>query len=162
MGMRRHYIDFSDAYFRMVSSNIKSGNYRLIGKGSGRAVYDLDNGQVVKAAKNIRGIAQNFEEHKIARIDHSNLFARVYDVSNDYRYLVMDKADHIKDISSVWDYFGVGSNNELFQVGRLRDISDKYNLLIWDFGRAVNWGEIDGKPMIIDYGFTRLVRRKYY
>jgi hypothetical protein len=74
----------------------------------------------------------------------------------------MDKADSIGDISFVWDYFGVSSNKELFQVCRLRNISERYNLLIGDFGRAVNWGVIGSKPVIIDYGFTRRVRRKYY
>jgi hypothetical protein len=160
--MKRMNVNFSDAYFKMISSNIKKGLFRQIGKGSGRAVYDLGNGQVVKVAKNNKGIAQNIEEYRVSRIDRSMLFARIYDISDDYRYLIMDKADSIGDISFVWDYFGVSSNKELFQVCRLRNISERYNLLIGDFGRAVNWGVIGSKPVIIDYGFTRRVRRKYY
>lgn len=160
--MKRYDYDFTDAYFRMIQSNLKRGEYSFIGKGSGRVVYDLGNGQVVKVAKNIKGLAQNIEEYKISLVDDSNLFARVYDLSDDYSFLIMDRAEHIEDISFVWDYFHVGSNEELVQVGRLRDLSEKYNLMIWDLSRAVNWGEIDGRPKIIDYGFTRQVRRRYY
>lgn len=161
--MKRNYAnDFSGAYFRMVSSNMKKGIYPLIGKGSGRIVYDLENGQIIKAAKNKKGFAQNFEEYRIAFMNHTDLLARVYDVSEDYRYLVMDKAEPIDNISTVWDHFGVSSNEELFQACGLRDISEQYNLMIWDFGRPANWGIIESKPMIIDYGFTRRVRRKYY
>ncbi len=160
--MRRYYDDFEDAYFRQISININRGKYRYIGKGSGRIVYDMGNGLVIKAAKNRKGIAQNMEEYRISLVDDSGLFARVLTVSNDYRFLIMDKAERIKDISYVWKCFRVRSNNELYQVSEIRDLSEKYNLLIWDFGRAVNWGQIDGRPMIIDYGFTRQVRRRYY
>jgi hypothetical protein len=153
---------YNDATFSRIASNINRGGYRFIGKGSGRVVFDLGNGKVVKAAKNIKGIAQNMEEYRIALTDDSGLFARIWDVSEDYRFLIMDKAERIRDISHVWDYFGVGSNSGLYQVKKLRDVTEKYNLLINDFGRVVNWGEIGGRPMIIDYGFTRQVRRRYY
>ena len=160
--MNRYQGNYEDAYFRRIASNISKGGYRFIGKGSGRVVFDLGNGKVVKAARNIKGIAQNFEEFRIAIADDSSLFARVWDVSEDYRFLIMDKAERIRDISQIWDYFRVGSNSELYQVQRIRDVAEKYNLLINDFGRAVNWGEIGGRPMIIDYGFTRQVRKRYY
>lgn len=160
--MNQYQDDYGNAYFRRIASKISKGGYRYIGKGSGRVVFDLGNGKVVKAAKNIKGIAQNYEEFRIAIADDSGLLARVWDVSEDYRYLIMDKADRIRDISLVWDYFHVNNNNELFHVMKLQMVSEKYNLLIPDFGRAVNWGLIGGRPMIIDYGFTRQVRRRFY
>ncbi|HVI41017.1 MAG TPA: hypothetical protein VM577_10175 [Anaerovoracaceae bacterium] len=160
--MERHYSEIRDAYFEQISLNISRGYYRYIGKGSGRAVYDLGNGKVVKAARNRKGIAQNEAEYRIALVDDSGLFAKVSAVSGDYRFLVMDKADRIKDISFVWRYFLVRSNKGLYQIQKIRDIAEKYDLLIWDLGRAVNWGRINGKPIIIDYGFTREVRREFY
>jgi hypothetical protein len=160
--MNRYQDDYGNAYFRRIASNINKGGYRYIGKGSGRVVFDLGNGKVVKAAKNIKGIAQNIEEFRIAMVDDSGLFARVWDVSEDYRYLIMDKAERIRDISHVWDYFDVNNNDGLFHVMKLQMVSEKYNLLIHDFGRVVNWGLIGGRPMIIDYGFTRQVRRRFY
>lgn len=160
--MRYGYDGFDDAYFRRISYDLAKGRYRYIGKGSGRIVYDLGNGKVVKSAKNMKGIAQNFEEYRIALTDDSGMFARVYDMSDDYRYLIMDKANGVRDISQIWRYFNVRSNNELYQLRILREISFRYDLLIRDLGRAVNWGLINGKPVIIDFGFTRDVRRKYY
>jgi len=160
--MKYEFDGFNDAYFRHISSNIARGRYRYIGKGSGRIVYDLGNGKVLKSAKNMKGIAQNIEEYRIALADNSGLFARIYDMSGDYRFLIMDKADGIRDISHVWKYFHVRSNNELYQLRILREISVRYDLLIRDLGRAVNWGLINGRPVIIDYGFTRDVRRKFY
>jgi hypothetical protein len=160
--MNRHRTDYADAYFRKIASNINRGGYRYLGKGSGRAVFDLGNGKVVKAAKNIRGIAQNFEEFRIAMSDDSGLLARIWDVSEDYRFLIMDKAERIRDMSRVWNFFRVGSNSELYQVKGIQDFAETHNLLINDFGRAANWGEIGGRPVIIDYGFTRQVRKRYY
>lgn len=159
--MNRYHGDY-DTYFKRIASKISRGGYRYIGKGSGRVVFDLGNGKVVKAARNIKGIAQNYEEFRIAMADDSGLLARIWDVSDDYRYLIMDKAERVRDMSQVWNYFSVKSNSELYQISSIRYIAEKYNLLINDFGRAVNWGEIGGRPMIIDYGFTRQVRRKYY
>lgn len=156
------YYDFGETFFRRISSDINRGRYRYLGKGSGRAVYDMGNGKVVKAAKNIKGFAQNIEEYRIALVDDSGLFADIWALSDDSHYLIMDKAERIRDISYVWDYFKVKSNDELFNLRKIRELSEKYNLLIHDFGRAANWGVIGGMPKIIDYGFTRQVRRRYY
>ena len=155
-----HYKVDSDEYFRMIAFNINNGFYKLIGEGSARSVYDLGNGRVVKVARNRRGIAQNSVEHNIDLDDNTGLFAPVRAVSEDFRYLVMDKAKDIGDISYVWNYFNVRNNRGLFQ--KIEYISSRYNLLLRDLGRAVNWGQINGRPVIIDYGFTRQVSRRFY
>ena len=154
-----HKIDQND-YFRMISYNIKNGYYKIIGKGSARSVYDLEDGRVVKVARNIKGIAQNTVEYNIDFYDDTGLFAHVRAVSDDFHYLVMDKAKGIKDISYVWNYYNVRNNRELFQ--KIGYVPSKYNLMIRDLGRAVNWGQINGRPVIIDYGFTRQVSRRFY
>jgi len=59
-------------------------------------------------------------------------------------------------------YFNVKSNRELYNVGEIRYISSEYNLLMADLYRPVNWGRINARPVIIDFGFTRRVRKKYY
>ena len=161
--MKQHYYsEIRDAYFKQMSLNISRGYYRYIGKGSGRSVYALGNGKVVKAARNMKGIAQNEAEYRISLVDDSGLFAKVSAVSDDYRFLVMDKAARIKNISFVWKYFHVRNNKELYQIQQIWDIAEKYDLLIWDLGRAANWGRINRRPIIIDYGFTRQVRRRFY
>ena len=148
--------------FDEIMLNIMRGYYRYIGSGSSRDVFDLGNGYVVKAAKNKAGIAQNKYEYKISLYDNSELLAKVIQVSTDFRFLIMQKADKINHISYVWKYFNVTNKKELFSLGELQDIKKNYNLLLGDFARKSNWGIINGRPVIIDYGFTRGVKNKYY
>lgn len=145
-----------------IITNIRRGYYKYIGSGSCRKVYDLDNGYVVKVAKNRAGIAQNKAEYTISRHDYSNLFAKVTQVSNDFKFLIMEKAEKINDISYVWDYFNVSNKRELFNIDELQKIKKDYNLILGDFGKTSSWGTINGRPVIIDYGFTINVRNKYY
>jgi len=148
--------------FEQIKSNIRDGAYKSIGSGSGRRVFDLDNGYVVKVAKNRKGIAQNEAEYQISSRSNSVLFAKVLQVSEDYRMLIMQKAEVIKHISEVWEYFNVQNNRALYYVEEIRYISSEYNLLMADLYRPVNWGKINSRPVIIDFGFTKRVRKKYY
>nr|WP_271716029.1 hypothetical protein [Anaeromicropila herbilytica] len=151
-----------DTYYNQINSNIRKGKYKLLGSGSGRRVYDLGNGYVVKVAKNRKGIAQNKTEYEISSNDPSDVFARVKAMSDDSIFLVMEKAQRLKDLSYVRQYYHVYNNRQLFQINELRDFYVYNDLLVPDLYRCVNWGMIDGKPVIIDYGFTKNVRRKYY
>lgn len=148
--------------FKQMYLDIRRGAYRCIGMGSGRIVFDLGNGYVVKVARNMKGIAQNEAEYKISLEDDSGLFGNIPAVSERFRFLIMDKADRIKDISYVWNYFNVKNNKALYQIQKLQDISSRYGLLLRDLGRSVNWGQLNGKPIIIDFGFTQEVYRRFY
>ncbi|WP_411168335.1 hypothetical protein ACH36K_14575 [Clostridium sp. MB05] len=142
--------------------NMRQGNYRYIGSGSSRNVFDLRNGYVMKVAKNRAGIAQNKTEYRISSIDSSHLFAKVIKASEDFSIVIMKKAYKINDFDEVLDYFRVRSIEELFSLRKFKNIKYKYNLLSGDLRRASSWGIINGRPIIIDYGFTRKVRQKYY
>ncbi len=146
----------------LIIDHLSNGAYPLLGSGSGRRVYDLENGTALKAARNAKGYAQNQVESIISEMDDSDLFAKVLFISPDNRYLIMEKADPVSDFSVIRDYFHVKTNRELFQLGDFQYIPHKYNLLAVDLCRPANWGFIHGRPVIIDYGFTRRVRRKYY
>lgn len=148
--------------FDKIKLNLRKGNYRYIGSGSGRLVYDLGNGYVIKVAKNRRGIAQNEVEHKIASEDRSELFAKIIKVSEDNSILVMEKAERIRRFSDILRYFAVKNSRELFQLDEINYIFPKYNLLQGDLYRLSNWGMVKDRPVIVDYGFTREVKRKYY
>ena len=136
--------------------------YRYIGSGSGRKVFDLENGYVIKVAKNMAGVAQNKVEYQISFNDNSNLFAEVIEVSRDFKFLIMKKADRINNFSHVLKYFNVSNSREFVRLKEMQTIKWKYDLLLVDLCRKSSWGIIDGIPVIIDYGFTRQVRRKYY
>lgn len=148
--------------FSQIMVNIKRGYYRYIGSGSGRKVFDLGNGYVAKMAKNRAGIAQNKAEYIISANDNSGLFAKVIEISDDFRLLIMQKANKMNNISYVWKYFNVISKRELINLKELQNIKRNYNLLLDDISRKSSWGIIDGRPVIIDYGFTREVMERYY
>lgn len=151
------FINFNDIMY-----GIRNGRYFYIGSGSSRRVYDLENGCVVKIAKNKAGIEQNRAEYYIWSEDFSGIFAEVIDVSNDYRMLIMRKAKKIKDMRIVWNYFNAEDKQEFYNSMHMQRLKNKYNLLLGDFEKTSSWGIIDGRPVIIDYGFTRYVERKYY
>lgn len=152
----------ADFNFDLINQNLSEGYYRYIGSGSGRQVYDLDNGYVVKAAKNRKGIAQNKVEYEIASIDQSNLFAKVPYASDDYSLLIMEKADKIQSFSDIFRYYNVRNYRELFQLEQIKGNLSRHNLISKDLTRSSNWGIVNNRPVIVDYGFTYSVKRKYY
>lgn len=148
--------------YDLIISNIREKKYKYIGSGSGRRVFDLDNGYVVKVAKNQKGIAQNKAEYKISSEDQTNIFAKIKYVTDDNQILVMEKAELIKDIFDVWRCFDVKNNKEFFQLEWVKNILSKHDLIFVDLCRPANWGMIGNRPVIIDYGFTSRVKKKYY
>lgn len=148
--------------FNEIMLNIKRGYYQYIGSGSGREVFDLGNGYVIKVAKNKAGIAQNKSEYKISSYDDSDLFAKVIQASDDFSLLIMQKANKISNILYVFSYFNVKSKRELMRSKELQNIRRTYNLLLDDLSRKSSWGIINERPVIIDYGFTREVAERYY
>ncbi|MDF2511720.1 MAG: hypothetical protein K0S04_1586 [Herbinix sp.] len=149
------------ASFNGLRENINKGKYPRLGAGSGRVVFDLKNGYVIKAAKNKKGIAQNKAECAIAKNDQSSMFAKIIDVSEDYHFVIMEKADHVRSISEVWRYYEVRNNRELASLESFQKICTKHDLLMSDLYRRMNWGIVKGKPVIIDYGFTKETKKLY-
>ncbi|HEX9024848.1 MAG TPA: hypothetical protein VF839_00110 [Clostridium sp.] len=148
--------------FNQIKLNITRGYYRYIGSGSGRRVFDMGNGYVIKMAKNQAGIAQNKSEYIISSNDHSDLFAKVIQASENFKLLIMQKAEKIYNISYILKYFNVKNARELFNSKELQSIARNYNLLLADLNRNSSWGTINGRPVIVDYGFTREVSERYY
>lgn len=151
------FINYNEIMYR-----IRYGQYAYIGSGSSREVYDLGNGYVVKVAKNEAGTEQNRAEYYISKDDDSGIFAKVINVSNDYSMLIMKKAKKVKNIKVVWHYFDAYDKHEFYKCRPMQKIKKRYKLLLGDFAKASSWGLIDGRPVIIDYGFTEYVQRHYY
>lgn len=148
--------------FNIIQQNISNGIYPYLGSGSGRRVFDMNNGYVIKAAKNRKGYAQNRTEDDIFHRDSSKLFAKIIDVSEDYHFLLMQKADRINNYHYLCDYFHVDNMSQLLNLPALQYVIHHYHLVSADISRLSSWGLIYGVPYIIDYGFTREVRSKYY
>lgn len=148
--------------FKELIAGIKNGSYKLLGAGSCRKVYNLNDGYVMKLAKDIRGIYQNKTENKIYLSRKSNFFAEVIAVSEDNRCLIMQKADKIRNIDTVCKFYNVKSVKSLIMLDQLiNDINDN-NLSKNDLIRHSSWGFINDVPLIIDYGLTHNIYKKYY
>ena len=116
----------------------------------------MKNGYVIVENNIKAGIAQNEVEYNISFDDNSSLFAKVIEISHDFKFLIMKKANKIYYFSDVLKYFKV-SSSQFIRLKELQTIRWNYNLLLGDLCRKSSWGIIDGKPVIIDYGFTREV-----
>lgn len=152
-----------DYDYKNIILNIKSGKHRRLGIGSSRVVYDLNDGFVVKIAKNIRGIYQNEAEYKTYLIHKSSLFAEIVAVSEDYHFLIMPKAKKIRNINTVLKYYRVKSIKSLFNQDKfiISDIHDN-DLSRNDLYRVSSWGFINNVPLLIDYGLTHSIFKKFY
>lgn len=148
--------------FSQLKIDLQAEYYERIGSGSGRWVFDLKNGNVLKLAKNRKGVAQNITEKYIWTDSKSNLLANILNVSEDFELLIMIKAEKTENMRQIREFFHVNSNMELLQLQELNDIIKKYYLLSPDLLRPTNWGFVNNRPVIIDYGFTKEVKRKYY
>lgn len=147
--------------FNAICQCILQERLPVIGIGSGRIVYDLGNGYVVKKAMNKRGLAQNKAEFRISAAGRSPLIANILSVSMDYKYLIMEKAGKILSVDMVCRYHNVGSLKELFRKKYFSEFIHNNKLLLPDLYRKSSWGIINGRPVLVDYGFTKDVR-KYY
>ncbi|WP_370773252.1 hypothetical protein [Clostridium sp.] len=141
---------------------IECGMYRYIGAGSARKVYDLNNGFVIKIARNIKGIAQNEAEFLISNDDESSLFAKVYFLSDDYKYLIMEKANGIKSEKELLNYFKIQNKKQLKSNEDIKEVHNKYNLVWADLYKFTSWGKIKDKLVLIDYGYTKEIYNKFY
>ena len=100
--------------------------------------------------------------HHISEEDNSEILARVVQASKRYNFIIMRKAKKVRTIYDIWDYFNVKNRMEFFNLPELKKLKSNYNLLLNDLNKKSSWGIIDGKPVIIDYGFTKRIKERYY
>lgn len=151
-----------DYNYQDIINKIKNGEYRLIGFGSCRRVFNMNNGYVVKLAKDIRGVEQNKTEYGIYKNSKSLFFAEIPYISEDNRLLVMARAKRIRKMRTVYFYYKVNNINSLLKVNNLYEDLKNNDLGTGDLRRASSWGFINGAPVIIDYGLTHNLFKKYY
>ena len=148
--------------FNKLIKSIRNGEYKLIGSGSCRKVYDLNNGYVIKVAKDIRGIYQNQAESRIYLSRKSDFFADVITISEDNKCLIMSKARIIKNIQTVYKYYKVKNINALVKLENFKIDISNFKLSKGDLRRPSSWGFKGDVPVLIDYGLTNSIFKKYY
>lgn len=122
----------------------------------------MNNGCVLKVAMNRRGMAQNALEQEISSVEQLGILAKVLAVSPNGRFIVMEKAQPINDFSIILAYYNVSSVNKLLEIREIRYLVEKYHLVVVDLTRLSSWGMLNGRPVVIDYGFSVEIRETYY
>lgn len=169
--------------FKKRKEYLKSNNE--IGKGTGRIVYDISDGKVIKLAKNKKGIAQNLvESNPKIQEKYSNVVATIFDFDKDGKWIIQEKAEPInmKDISMYlggenddsqaegffyWLRGFGGSDMDYFYMNipfakKCYELVNEFELDRFDVSDISSWGKINGKPVLVDYGLDKNVAKNLY
>jgi len=118
-----------------------------IGEGSGRKVYDLGNGYVLKEPYSETGFQQNETElhvYENALVVREYLCPTFKDKNN---CNIMQKVDLI----TVEEFNLIKTNSAIINV--IKYLSENFDLND-DIDHYKSWGKIDGKYVLLDYGYT--------
>jgi hypothetical protein len=151
-------------------------NYKLLNKGTGRYVYDINNEYVLKLAKNNKGIEQNKTEINISKSGkYNDITANVVEFEDNGLYLIQQKAYRLteqgfKDITGLqlqgflyylrhdrkWD----GENIKFYN--KVNSLVNEFKLDRFDITSENSWGIINNNVVIVDYGLDMNTARKLY
>lgn len=134
--------------------NIK--RLKKLGSGRDRDVYALDEDKVLKIAKNPKGLIQNTGERDLDYLKH----IKQYEAGKDY--VVMQRADKpgkattalLKPLRKFYQPDFDQHNEKLQEALINADLDDvrSFDTGYGDLKAKRNWGEIEGRPVIIDGG----------
>ena len=171
---------------RQVINIWADDKYKLLGRGSSRKAYKIDEDHVLKVATTDAGLRQNQVESHIASKFHDLPITQVHYVAPKGFYLVVDLAHqlneaHFEDRFGItwyrfsrlcmdWDYCyakDIKARNRLFNetspeaVKLIRSLL-QHGILLADLSSTSQWGDLKDTPVIIDYGFNKSVKDKFY
>ena len=131
---------------------------KKVGAGSDRIVYDIGDGNVIKIAKNARGLLQNSNETPDFYL--ADLLPEVREVGLDY--VVVEKVDinrkkanaFLKPLQKFSPKEFDDKTSDLQDAFQKLEVSEfmDYDILFGDFKRAANWGFRGEKPVLLDMG----------
>jgi len=175
--------------FPSLSKKVQYTKSKLkkIGEGSSRIVFDLEDGYVLKLAKNTKGIEQNSIEND-PELQKTNLVPVVKNSHKEDIFLISEKASPIKEkyfenISKInfKDFSEALKLNKKLDDGKIQEIPEKYkdvlendfyqdvyNLMTnfdfspGDLGRISSWGSLKNKLVLIDSGLTEDIYKNHY
>lgn len=141
-------------------------NFEYLGEGAGRIIYAIDDNYVIKLSKFHGGYLQCETENFIYDDVDENLKRYLCPVVwYQEDMLIMRRAipfarrreDKHKN---VFKLLGVSKNDILYK--NIMDIVDSYDLLYGDIKSLSSWGILDNKILLIDYGCTNKIYKKYF
>lgn len=157
-----------------------------LAKGSARVVFDF-NSSVIKIAKNQKGIEQNQVEIAIG-LTKPDCVPNLISFDDNNSWSVFEKVDTItkeefeelsqttlpklhdvlkykkdrirKNIEIDYKKEQQIQNNKL--LNELAGLIENFNLSVGDMVRISSWGKKNGKVLLIDFGLTSDIYKKYY
>lgn len=148
-------------------------NLPLVGIGSSRNVYKLNDSQVLKVARWKLGYLQNSVECETFNIyKNLNIFANIIDKSDNYLWVIQPLATPLKEddeyfklilemVSCIEESKQYFSNN-VFLNTLYKYLKNKNYKFLQDFKKHDSYGIIDGNVYIIDYGMTDEIFNNYF
>lgn len=160
--------------------------FKLIGEGTSRVVYKVDDERVLKLAKNKKGLVQN--EVEITFRNVNSVTAKIFDYDDDNLWVEMELAKKMTDNKflelngfsleemynfflmryySSFDYSDYSENlvnSDL--IKNLDELIETYGLSPRDVGHGSSWGVVlrDGEQtsVLVDFGMSKNVYYSYY
>lgn len=164
-------------------------NFTKMVSGSSRIVYLLPNGnQVLKLAKNQKGIAQNSTEsdamlqtvvtNKMLQSDPNDLWLitslATKMTKNKFLQLTKLNFDQYSQALQYWNNQFKNLKHHIIEpinyeeiintdfFSEVIDLIGNYNLTIGDLTRINSYGEVNGQAVIIDFGCTDEIHQQFY
>jgi hypothetical protein len=160
----------------LVKTGMSTSKYP---QGTARKIYPLKDNKVLKMAKNPKGIQQNLTEIEIGTDkEFSDVVSNVSKYDEKGNWLIAEKAipmteykfeellGYQADGFFYWLRFSDGElgkfyNKQTFAL-KIKKMIEKYDLDRFDVAQITSWGYIGNRVVLIDYGLTKHIARKYY
>lgn len=158
------YNEFKDVIYMDKRKLLR--NYRMVGRGSSRAVFAVSNKYVLKVPTSERGIYQGRVENKIyTNVDEYFKKYLCPIVLFENNRLLMRRAVPLKYMgfpgrSSIFNIIPWVERNEYKQD--LKILAKTYDLLYNDILNASSWGIFKGEYVLVDYGCTNSIYDAFY
>ncbi|MCT8975415.1 hypothetical protein N4T77_02270 [Clostridium sp. CX1] len=151
--------------FLMNSDEIDK-NFQYLGEGAGRIIYALDDDYVIKMSKFAGGDKQCKTEHYIYNHVQDHLKKYLCPVvwyKDDI--LIMRRAVPLakkreERKQNVFNVLGIREDNIFYK--NIQQLVQSFDLLYGDVKNLSSWGLIDNQVVLIDYGCTNKIYRKYF
>lgn len=162
--MENIYNEFEDVMY--MSKNQLLRNYKIVGRGSSRAVFAVGKSYVLKVPTSEKGIYQCRVEYKI--YTNANEYFKKYlcpiSLFQNNR-LLMRRAVPLKNMaipgsSSIFNILNHVERNEYRHD--LRILANTYDLLYNDIMSLSSWGIYNGDYVLVDYGCTNRIYDEFY
>jgi hypothetical protein len=155
--------------------------FERIGEGSSRIAYTRQGDDtVIKLAKTMKGKAQNGLEYRVWEgSKNKKILAEVTDHDPHFRWIEMEKC-HDAKLSHIEEYYGVKFDELISAIDSLKLDFGGFKNNWWakewlnvfrkhpyirtgDFRDTDQWGKtLDGRVVVVDYGFSNNIRNNYY